>query len=282
MRQVGAEAQITVWRQKRRSSGCENAQSWDVSNVSGKPCFESFFANGVEDLPLFLINTVSATGIGIKQSLLPCKIVDPSSWVESWDVRDLRWSCARHHGARGKQQWLGLHFEAFWRKFSRTFSVRKLLEWAGNYNLDDFNDGNVVEIRPGTKIRLRHTGFILTVRFRCSEGVSLRLLSSFRLLELQELARGLSEVTHLEVRAVLKRKESNERKSCEEYWDYKTFPWDWRPSEPQCSLEVELQPQAWGFTGADPDPEGSILRTDSSRLYLSIMSYIVYVGIKHE
>ena len=82
--------------------------------------------------------------------------------------------------------------------------MRKLLEWAGNYNLDDFNDGNVVEIRPGTKIRLRHTGFILTVRFRCSEGVSLRPLSSFRLLELQELARGVSEVTHLEVRAVKK------------------------------------------------------------------------------
>ena len=71
MRQVGAEAQITVWRQKRRSSGCENAQSWDVSNVSGKPCFESFFAHGVEDLPLFLINTVSATGIGIKEVFAP-------------------------------------------------------------------------------------------------------------------------------------------------------------------------------------------------------------------
>lgn len=40
------------------------------------------------------------------------------------------------------------------------------MNYAGNYSLDDFNEGNVVDVRPGTSIRLRHTGFILTLRFR--------------------------------------------------------------------------------------------------------------------
>lgn len=31
--------------------------------------------NGIEDLPLFLIHTVSTSSIGIKESLLPCKII---------------------------------------------------------------------------------------------------------------------------------------------------------------------------------------------------------------
>lgn len=79
----------------------------------------------------------------------------------------------------------------------------------------------MVDVRPGTLIRLRHTGFILTLRFRYW----------------------------------------NYKSWPEDYWDHRSFPWDWTPSEPQCSIEVELQPQAWGFTGADPDPEGSILKT---------------------
>eukprot|EP00434_Breviolum_minutum_P017233 symbB.v1.2.015213.t1/scaffold1104.1/size137596/9 len=95
------------------------------------------------------------------------------------------------------------------------------MNYAGNYSLDDFNEGNVVDVRPGTSIRLRHTGFILTLRFRYW----------------------------------------NYKSWPEDYWDYVSFPGNWQPSKPQCSIEVELQPQAWGFTGAEPDPEGSILKT---------------------
>ena len=50
-----------------------------ISARNGKPCFESFFMNGIEDLPLFLIHTVSASSIGIKASLLSCKIIR-GSW----------------------------------------------------------------------------------------------------------------------------------------------------------------------------------------------------------
>lgn len=195
MRQVGTEAQVTVWSQKQRKTpGCEQAD-YHALDLNGKPCFESFFMNGIEDLPLFLIHTVSASSIGIKESLLSCKI-----------IRDGKILGEASAGANNNG----------W-----AFTLRQLLEYAGDYSLDDFNEGNVVDVRPGTLIRLRHTGFILTLRFRYW----------------------------------------NYKSWPEDYWDHRSFPWDWTPSEPQCSIEVELQPQAWGFIGADPDPEGSILRT---------------------
>lgn len=195
MRQVGTEAQVTVWSQKQRKTlGCDGAD-YDALDLNGKPCFESFFMNGIEDLPLFLIHTVSASSIGIKASLLSCKI-----------IRDGKILGEASAGANNNG----------W-----AFTLRQLLEYAGNYSLDDINEGNVVDVRPGTLIRLRHTGFILTLRFRYW----------------------------------------NFKSWPEDYWDHRSFPWDWTPSEPQCSIEVELQPQAWGFTGADPDPEGSILKT---------------------
>ncbi|CAK9024059.1 unnamed protein product [Durusdinium trenchii] len=197
MRQVGAEAQITVWKQRRRtSSGCSSATSSSAVDVNGRPCVESFFMNGVEDLPLFLIHTVSATGIGITRSLLPCKIVSPDGVILDYA-----------NPGENNNGW--------------AFTLRKLLQYAGNVSLDNLNQGNVVEVAPGTLIRLRHTGFILTLRFRYW----------------------------------------NYKSWPEEYWDYQSFPWEWRPSEPQCSLEVELQPQAWGFVGADEEPEGSVLRS---------------------
>jgi len=195
MRQVGTEAQVTVWTQKRRSTpGC-SGDDFAAVDVNGKPCFESFFLNGVEDLPLFLIHTVSASGIGIKESLLTCKI------IRDGEILDAATAGENNNG---------------W-----AFTLRKLMNYAGNYSLDDFNEGNVVDVRPGTSIRLRHTGFILTLRFRYW----------------------------------------NYKSWPEDYWDYVSFPGNWQPSKPQCSIEVELQPQAWGFTGAEPDPEGSILKT---------------------
>eukprot|EP00971_Amphidinium_carterae_P177261 3515355-Amphidinium_carterae.1 len=78
------------------------------------------------------------------------------------------------------------------------------------------------------------------------------------------------------------------------YWDYETFPWDWRPSEPRCALEVELQRQAWGFLGADKDGNVSVLKSvarvqflgsgqfgrPSSRLVVStLVEAFVLVGI---
>jgi len=165
--------------------------------VNGNRCFENYFMDGVEDLPLFLIHTVSASQTGIRRNLMECLIVrkigDPPLAYTSVGENNNGWG----------------------------FTLRELMQYAGNVTLDDFNEGNVVPVRPGTKIRYRHTGFILTLRFRYW----------------------------------------NYQAWPEAYWDLPSFPWEWQPSEPRCAVEVELQPQAWGFVGAEPVTEGALLST---------------------
>mmetsp|Transcript_25372 Transcript_25372/g.59004 ORF Transcript_25372/g.59004 Transcript_25372/m.59004 type:complete len:629 (-) Transcript_25372:50-1936(-) len=198
MRQVGGEAQVTVWQQRRRSTaGCESGVGFDAHDVNGQPCFESHFIDGVEDLPLFLIHTVSASGSGIQRTQMSCMIVESIGGKELGRVQE----------NEARNGW--------------SFSLRQLLQYAGNVSLDDKNLGNEVPVQPGTKIRLRHTGFILTLRFRYWNYMAWP----------------------------------------DPYWYFTSFPFDWQPSEPRCALEVELQPQAWGFLGADASADGSVLRS---------------------
>eukprot|EP00439_Symbiodinium_sp_Y106_P048690 s2064_g6.t1 len=178
--------------------------------------YASVHALALQDLPLFLIHTVSASQTGIRRNLMECLIVrkigDPPLAYTSVGENNNGWG----------------------------FTLRELMQYAGNVTLDDFNEGNVVPVRPGTKtpvcnmtqIRYRHTGFILTLRFRYW----------------------------------------NYQAWPEAYWDLPSFPWDALLLPVMEAFDsigvlfemyahVELQPQAWGFVGAEPVTEGALLST---------------------
>eukprot|EP00971_Amphidinium_carterae_P155159 3076862-Amphidinium_carterae.1 len=77
-------------------------------DIYGNACFESSFIDGVEDLPLFLIHTVSASQAQIKRTSMECFIVG----VGTTDLLGRVTVGANNNG---------------W-----AFSLRQLLQYAGN------------------------------------------------------------------------------------------------------------------------------------------------------
>jgi len=221
---VGDEAQFTVWDQKVRTDNAVTGCGWDPkvgtpksyhekqSPIDGEPCIQSHYVYGVEDVPLFVIHTASAPDSGFQVNNLPCNIVADK---ESGTIE----------GARGTHEKLDLGVMDYGPTNGNGWmtNLRQLLQYAGADNartLEDWNEGNNMEMEPGSKVRLRFTGFILNLRFKYWNYASLP---------------------------------SPE-------WGWRSFPFDWSPSQARCELRVELQKQAWGYTGAMTEPGGTVSR----------------------